>query len=81
MDGRLRVEIKECFRTFQNQVDRSFQNGISIPIQTADEITVSGMMTVRLPHQRWTEITPLLCNGVGPFGNNLEGPAGEFTSH
>lgn len=50
MDGRLRVEIKEWFRTFQNQVDRSFQNGISIPIQTADEITVSGMMTVRLPH-------------------------------
>lgn len=64
-----------------NQVDRSFQNGISIPIQTADEITVSGVMTVRLPHQRGTEVIPLLCNGVSPFGNNLEWPAGKMTYH
>lgn len=34
----------------KSQVDGSFQNGLSIPIQTADEMVVSGMMTVRLPH-------------------------------
>ena len=56
---RLRVEGKECFGTFQNQDDRSFQSGISIPMQTAGEITGSGMMTVRLTGYSWTEIIPL----------------------
>ena len=58
-DVRLRVVHKECFGTFQNQDDRSFQNGISIPVQTAGGITGSGMMTVRLTGYRWTEMIPL----------------------
>lgn len=47
-DVRLRIKSRECFGTFQNQVDRSLQNGVSIPIQTGGEVSVSGMMTVRL---------------------------------
>lgn len=58
-DVRLRVVRKECFGTFQNQDDRSFQNGISIPVQTAGGISGSGMMTVRLTGYRWTEMIPL----------------------